>query len=329
MSVLAFDFEKSWIDGFVKHLEWRPKSLEPLSEVKKAQMVAGSSGIDLRWPDKTNDSSVPEQQFKSDTFESWLAELEMIQPKKGGKMALSKVSDEDETHSLFVNFAGDGYAFFTSSHRIPCFVTPENGGSKKITEKKAEEIQPGDWVVFPLAVAGGMIAQVADAIAGDPAAVHRTRARQWRLALEEVGKKGLQVTDICKRASSYGHPLNPATVRIWIREISDQIGPPTKADLEVIGKIARDVGVIFPNILGSLEIIWASIQALRGAHISAGSQMNDVLLRKLPAAVNDLDDTGTRIHLGELGTALLVRVESVGELSELHARNLVNRYLED
>jgi hypothetical protein len=123
--------------------------------------------------------------------------------------------------------------------------------------------------------------------------------------------------------------LNPATVRIWLREISDQIGPATKADLEVIGKITRDVGVPIPNILGSLDVIWAAIQALRGAHIAAGSQLNDVLLRKLPAAVNDLDDTGTRIHLGELGTALLVRVESVGELSELRARNLVNHYLED
>ena len=137
------------------------------------------------------------------------------------------------------------------------------------------------------------------------------------------------MNDICMRASGHGHPLTVSTVRIWLREVSDQIGPKTKADLEVIGKIARDVGVTIPNIIGNLDVIWAAILAIRGAHISAGSQINDVLLRKLPAAVNDLDDTGTRIHLGELGTALLVKVESVGELSELRARNLVNRYLED
>ncbi len=329
MSVLAFDFEKSWIDGFAKQLEWRPKSLEQLPDEAKAQMVADNNPVEWRWPIRAIKPSVPEPEFKTDAFESWFSELEMIQLRKGGKAGVSKVSGENEIHALFVNFAGDGYAYFTSSHRVSCFVPSENDEPNKITEKKAGEIQLGDWVVFPHAVAGGMIAQVADAIAGDPAAVHRNRARQWRLALEEITRKGLPVTDICKRASGHGHPLNPGTVRIWIREVSDQIGPATKSDLEVIGKIARDVGVTIPNILGSLDVIWSAIQALRGAHISAGSQMNDVLLRKLPAAVNDLDDTGTRIYLGELGTALLVRVESVGELSEPRARNLVNRYLED
>jgi hypothetical protein len=329
MSVLAFDFEKSWIDGFAKHLEWRPKSLEQLPDEAKARMVAGNNPVEWCWPIRAIKPSVPEQEFKTDAFENWFSELEILQPRTGAKVGVSRVPGEEEIHALFVSFAGDGYAYFTSSHRIPCFVPAENDELNKISEKMPGAIQPGDWVVFPLAVAGGMIAQVADAITGDPAAVHRIRARQWRLALEEITRKGLSVAEICRRASGHGHPLNPATVRIWLREISDQIGPATKADLEVIGKIARDVGVPIPNILGSLDVIWAAIQALRGAHIAAGSQLNDVLLRKLPAAVNDLDDTGTRIHLGELGTALLVRVESVGELSELRARNLVNRYLED
>lgn len=330
MSILAFDFEKSWIDGFAKHLEWRPKYLEQLTDEAKVRLIAGNGQVEWRWPIRAIKPSVTEQEFKTTAFDSWFSELEIIQPRKGGKAGGARIHGEEQVHALFVSFAGDGYAYFTSSHRVPCFVSAENGEPNKITEKRAGSIQPGDWVVFPLANAGGMIAQVADAISGDPAVVHRSRARQWRLALEEITtRKGLQVTEICKRASAHGRPLNPATVTSWIREISDQIGPATKADLEVIGKIARDVGVTFPNILGSLEIIWASIQALRGAHISAGSQMNDVLLRKLPAAVNDLDETGTRIHLGELGTALLVKVESVGELSELNTRNLVNRYLED
>lgn len=329
MSVLAFDFEKSWIDGFAKHLEWCPKSLVQLSDEAKARMVAGDEPVEWCWPIRAITASVPEQEFKTDDFENWFSELEIIQPRKGAKAGAARVPSEEQIHALFVSFAGDGYAYFSSSHRIPCFVPAGNDGPNRISEKMPGAIQPGDWVVFPLAVAGGMIAQVADVITGDPAAVHRIRARQWRLALEEITRKGLSVAEICRRASGHGHPLNPATVRIWLREISDQIGPATKADLEVIGKIARDVGVPVPNILGSLDVIWAAIQALRGAHIAAGSQLNDVLLRKLPAAVNDLDDTGTRIHLGDLGTALLVRVESVGELSELRARNLVNRYLED
>jgi hypothetical protein len=329
MSVLAFDFEKSWIDGFAKHLEWRPKSLEQLSDEAKAQMVADNIQIEWCWPTRSIKPAVSEQEFKTDAFENWFNELEIIQPRKGKEAGVSRVLGDEEIHALFVSFAGEGYAYFTSSHRVPCFVPSENGEPNKITQKKPGAIQPGDWVVFPLAVTGGMIAQVAYAIAGDPAAIHRNHARQWRLALEEITKKGLSVTEICKRASGHGHPLNTATVRIWIREFSDQIGPATKSDLEVIGKIARDVGVTIPNILGSLDVIWLAIQALRGAHISAGSQMNEVLLRRVPAAVNDLDDTGTRIHLGELGTALLVRVESVGELSELRARNMVNRYLED
>ncbi|WP_461783542.1 DrmE family protein [Prosthecobacter sp.] len=329
MSVLAFDFEKSWIEGFAKVLEWRPKSLELLPDEAKARMVAGNNPVEWRWPIRASKPPVTEQEFKTDAFENWFSELEIIQPRKGDKDGLPRIQGEEEIHALFVSFAGDGYAYLTSSHRVPCFVPASNGEPNKITEKKAGAIQLGDWVVFPLAVAGGMIAQVADAIAGDPAVVHRNRARQWRLALEEITRKGFSATEICKRASSYGHPLNASTVRIWIREVSDQIGPATRSDLEVIGKVARDFGVSIPNILGSLDVIWAAIQALRGAHISAGSQMNDVLLRKLPAAVSDLHDTGTRIDLGDLGTALLVRVEGVGELSELRARNLVNRYLED
>lgn len=329
MSVLAFDFEKSWIEGFAKHLEWRPKSLELLPDEAKARMVAGNNPVEWSWPIRASKPPVAEEEFKTDDFENWFSELQIIQPRKGCKTSVLRAPGEEEIHALFVNFAGDGYAYFTSSHKIPCFVPSENDVPNKIIEKKASAIQLGDWVVFPLAVTGGMIAQVADAIAGDPAAVHRNRARQWRLALEEITRKGLSVTDICRRAHGHGHTLNVSTVRIWLREFSDQIGPATKSDLEIIGKIARDVGVTIPNILGSLDVIWAAILALRGAHISAGSQMNEVLLRKLPAAVNDLDDTGTRIHLGELGTALLVRAESVGELSEPRSRNLVNRYLED
>jgi len=329
MSILAFDFEKSWIDGFAKHLEWRPKAFQQLPDEAKARMVADNNQVEWCWPTRVKIASASEQEFKTDAFENWFTELEIIQPRKGRGTGVSRVLGGEEIHALFVSFAGDGYAYFTSSHGVPCFVPSENSEPNKITEKKTGTIQPGDWVVFPLAGTGGMIAQVADAIAGDPAAIHRNRARQWRLALEEIIKKGLSVTEICKRASGHGHPLNSATVRTWIREISDQIGPATKSDLEVIGKIALDVGVTIPNILGSLEVIWVAIQTLRGAHISAGSQMNEVLLRRLPAAVNDLDETGTRIHLGELGTALLVRVESVGELSEICSRNLVNRYLED
>ena len=329
MSVLAFDFEKSWIEGFAKHLELRPKSLELLPDDAKAQMVAGNMPVEWRWPIRTSKLPVAEQEFKTDAFENWFSELEIIQPRKGGKAGPPRIQGEENIHALFVCFAGDGYAYFTSSHRVPCFVPASNGEPNKIIEKFPGAIQFGDWVVFPLAVTGGMIAQVADVITGDPATVHRNRARQWRLALEEITRRGLSVNDICMRATGHGHPLTVSTVRIWLREVSDQIGPKTKADLEVIGKIARDVGVTIPNIIGNLDVIWAAILAIRGAHISAGSQMNDVLLRKLPAAVNDLDDTGTRIHLGELGTALLVKVESVGELSELRARNLVNRYLED
>lgn len=328
MSILAFDFEKSWIDGFTKHLEWRPKSLEQFPDEAKARMVAGDAPVEWCWPIRAITPPVPEREFKTDAFESWVSELEIIQPRKGAKAGGARVPGEEELHALFVSFAGEGYAYFTSSHRIPCFVRAENDEPNKISEKLPGAIQPGDWAVFPDATSGGMIAQVADAITGDPAVVHRRNARQWRIALERI-KERIPVSDICRRSAIYGRQIHAGTLNTWLNSDNERIGPATKADLETIGKIARDVGVAIPNILGNLDVIWAAIQELRGAHISAGSQMNAVLLRKLPAAVNDLDDTGTRIHLGELGTALLVRVESVGELSELRSRNLVNRYLED
>lgn len=328
MSVLAFDFEKSWIDGFTRHLEWRPKSLDLLPNEVKARMVTGHNPVDWSWPIPASNPPVAEQEVNTEVFDNWFSELEIIQPRKGAKAGVSRIPGEEEIHALFVSFAGDGYAYFTSTHRIPCFVPAENDEPNKISEKMPGAIQPGDWAVFPDASSGGMIAQVADAITGDPALVHRRNARQWRIALERI-KERISVSGICRRSAIYGRQINAGTLNTWLNSDNERIGPATKVDLETIGKIARDVGVPIPNILGNLDVIWAAIQALRGAHISAGSQMNDVLLRKLPAAVHDLDDTGTRIHLGELGTALLVKVETVGELSELRSRNLVNRYLED
>ena len=78
----------------------------------------------------------------------------------------------------------------------------------------------------------------------------------------------------------------------------------------------------------SKEAVWNAIKDLRGAHLSAGMRLRDVLLQKLPQVIGQVEEKGTRVDLGELGSAWIVQVETIAAESEMRERSQVNRLIQ-
>lgn len=116
------------------------------------------------------------------------------------------------------------------------------------------------------------------------------------------------------------------TIRNWFAETS-QIGPGSgnddlSEDLELIG-LVTDYEPLKKQIPKAIE----SIKQLRGAHLSAGMRLRDVLIGRLPEVIGRVEEEGTMVDLGELGSAWIVQVESIAAVTEPRGRGEVNRLL--
>ena len=69
------------------------------------------------------------------------------------------------------------------------------------------------------------------------------------------------------------------------------------------------------------------VKTLRSAHLSAGMRVRDVLIERLPEVVGRVEEEGSLVDLGELGSAWIVQTESVADSAEPRGRGEVNRLM--
>jgi hypothetical protein len=254
----------------------------------------------------------------------WAFEQRLRAARKG--LATVPTDASETILSRYVSFVGKTYAFLTETHGVVVVTELLSGGGRtkqRVPERTVGELKQGDFIVFPESGDRELIQEKADQLIGTDAPTLRKTARLWKEALWATD---LTPAQFLKQARELGRPRHIMTIRHWFAE-SSQIGPGTgneelSEDLELIA-LVTDHQPLKTSIGKAIE----AIKALRSAHLSAGMRLRDVLIQRLPDVIGRIEEEGSVVDLGELGSAWIVQIESVAATNEPRGRGEVNRLL--
>ena len=316
ITLVGYPCERRWLHQSESRFKWRPH-VPNVSTCERASFVAGESGVEVTWPVEPKPVQPPVAPVVDP--EIWNFERQL----RGARIGTAAhPTDATETvPARYVRFAGNYYTFLTESHKMPVVTELVSGRvhpNQKIPERTIAEIKTGDFIVFPESSDRELIQELADRLIGPTAPQVRKRARLWKEALQ-ASRMTPEMFHSAARALSRSPQL--ATVRHWIAD-SSQIGPHEKDDLVLIALVTNDRW-----LEAEIEDVWLDIKKLRGAHLSAGVRLRNVLLQRLPAVMGKVEETGTQVELDELGSAWVVQVDSIAADHEPRGRSEVNRLL--
>jgi hypothetical protein len=324
ITVLAYTFEGRWLNQCKRRLRLRP-NVQTITPVEKSGLVARDKTTPLPWPtDKTTEASPPP--IAASEADIWSFEQRIRSARKGS--AASPSTATETVPARYISFIGDAFAFLTETHKLSVateFVSGQVRQNQKLPEREVADIRQGDFVVFPESGDRELVQELADKLLGFEAADLRKLAHLWKDAL---WSSKMTVGEVFQHAKEFGRSRHIVTIRNWFAD-SSQIGPGNKSidlkpDLELIALVTN-----YEPLEKNLHKVFEAIKRLRGAAISAGFHVRDVLLEKLPGAVGQVEENGTKIDLGELGSAWVVQVDSVAPHTEFRGGNEVNRLLRE
>lgn len=318
VKVLAYPFEQRWLKQFERRLRNRPPAPSVTSSEKIALIVRDGETT-IVWPEdrvaeKTPPAPPAETEADIDEFERCLRSA-----RKG--IAAVPTSASETLSSRYVSFFGDSFAFLTETHKVPVatdFVSRGARPNQQLPERVVDNIKQGDFIVFPESGDRELIQEAADKLLGEAALELRGLAHLWKDALWHCN---VTPEAFLKLANELGRPRHILTIRNWYSKTS-QIGPQTKEDLLLIQLVTENA-----ELENRAEEVWKAIERVRSAHLSAGMRLRDVLLKRLPTVIGQIEENGTEVDLGELGSAWVVQVESMASDNEQRGRGETNRLL--
>ena len=319
ISILAYSFEKKWLGQSQRRLQERPAA-PAVTASQKWNFVNPAKPNPETWiGDDTKEK--PPQASDSTEAGIWHFEQQLRAARKGTAVRPTEASDTVEAR--YVSFVGDCYAFLTESYKLPVATSLVSGGARtnsKLPECTVPDIKLGDFIVFPESGSREFIQIVADKKIGASAPALRKLARRWK---ESLQKSGLTPEQFHQYAKGFNKPRHIATIRSWFANNS-QIGPREKDDLTLIALVTND-----KELDSETDNVRKAIEFLRGAHQSAGSSLRDALLQRLPQVMGQVEENGTKVELGELGSAWIVQIESIAPDNERRGCNEVNQLLRE
>lgn len=319
ITVLAYPFEARWLNQCKRRFQHRPK-VPAVTISEKSEFVFHEKTNKSAWLEDAQETVLPSSTALSDT-EIWNFEQRLRTVRKG--KAASPTEASETITARYVSFVGDFYSFLMESHKLPIATSLVSGSlhtSQKLPERTVLDIKVGDFIVFPESGDREFIQDAADKLVGSSAPQIRMRARKWKDALQ---KSGLTSDQFYQQARSLNHPRHSATIRHWFAD-SSQIGPREKDDLVLIALVTGD-----EEFESEIDGVRQAIERLWGAHQSAGMRLRDVLLQRLPQVIGQVEENGTQVDLGELGSAWIVQVDSIASDNEQRGRNEVNQLLRE
>jgi hypothetical protein len=196
---------------------------------------------------------------------------------------------------------------------------------QRLPERPAADLRSGDFIVFPESGERGLIHQKADQLLGAKAPPLRALAHLWKDALVA---SGMSPDTFATHAMELRRSRHIVTIRNWFAD-TPQIGPglgneDLSEDLELVSLVTG-----YEPLASKLPAVMAAIKDLRSAHLSAGARLRDVLIDRLPQVIERVEEDGTMVDLGDLGSAWIVQVDSISPSTELRGRGDVNRLLWD
>lgn len=318
VTVIGYPCERHWLQQCQPRFKYRiPASV--LTRDEKSTLLADTEQPSLEWP--KDEIQIPTRTAPTDETDVWDFERRL----RVGRIGLAaKPTEATETlPARYVRFSGECYAFLTETHKLPVATDLVSGrahAGQTLPERTLGDIKPGDFIVFPESGGRELIQELADRLVGQTAGQLRSVAHIWKDALHA---SGLTPEEFLQQAKELKRPRHLSTIRNWFADDS-QIGPREKDDLLLIEIVTRD-----KTLEREADAVWSAIEQIRSAHLSAGMRLRDTLRQRLPKVIGQVEENGTKVVLDELGSAWLVRVESIETTPEPRGRAEVDRLLFD
>ncbi len=320
ITLLGYAFERRWLSQCADRLERRPLR-HCIGPAEKSAFMGSPEPADTPWPfaaPAANETPV------AIAHDIWAFEQRLRAARKG--IASAPTQSSETLSSRYVSFVGTTYAFLTESHGVVVvteLLSPGARTKRRLPEKTVADLKQGDFIVFPESGDRELIQEKADQLIGPDAQELRKGARLWKEALRA---SHLTPAQFLKQARELGRPRHIMTIRNWFADTS-QIGPGTgnedlTEDLELVA-LVTDHEPLRTRMQQTID----AIKTLRGAHLSAGVRLRKVLIERLPEAIGRIEEEGSVVDLGELGSAWIVQAESIATTTELRGRGEVNRLL--
>lgn len=314
ISVLAYPFEKIWLSQLQNRLN-RPQQVAFITPDEKIKIVIGDPQAGVEWPTEMKEGPVP----PTTDADIWVFEQKLRSARKG--LATTPTEDPDTVPAYYVSFVGEAYAFLTPTHKVVVateIVSRSRRQSHVLPERLVTDIKQGDFIVFPASGGRELTHETADQLLGSEAVELRERAHRWK---DAIIQSGLTPAEFLAKAKDLGRPRHISTIRNWF-EYESQIGPGEQQDLVLIALVTNS-----RKLESEMDLVWDAIKRLWSAHLSAGSYLRDVLLNELPKVIRKVEENGTEVDLGNLGSAWVVQVESIDRNIESRGSGEVNRLL--
>ena len=313
--VLAYPFEAKWVSRHQARERARDRSNRIEGETRSSIL-----GIEPRLLDslKRHEPEPIANEVRLDLpifkIEDRVARRRVVRPAVAA-------DGEDSREAQLVQFFGACHALLTEWAELPKLnhlIDGTNANEGQLTTVTVSNLAPGDFVLFRISGDKEFIRLIAEDILGAEEYERvRAVAERWRSALRRVGTSP---ADVQRRLAAHGLHRTTATVGGWLGSF-DRIGPGDFRDIEFIAKAAGDA-----ELMSIRKEVEEAISRIRGTHISAGSQLTQLLLGELGGRLNQLDEQPVLLDL-DYGEAWVVQVEMVEEKRQEYPSNLVNRLL--
>ena len=313
--VLAYPFETKWISRYQARERLRER-LNRLEGENRCSILGIEPCFLTALTHHEAEPPVKDARLDLPVFkvEERIAQRRIVRP--------SVATDgEDSREAQLVQFFGRGCALLTEWAELPRLNQLINGTNVtecKLTTVSVAQLSPGDFVLFRASGDKEFIRLIAEDILGTEEYERvRNVAERWRSSLQRLGTSP---TEVQRRLAVFGLTRTPATIGAWLNS-PDRIGPKYSRDIEFIAKAAGD-----GELLSNRNDVEKAISRIRGAHISAGDRLTQLLLGELSGRLNQLDEQPVLLDL-DYGEAWVVQVEMVEEERREYPSNLVNRLL--
>lgn len=313
--LLTYPFETEWVRRHQARERARVRSSRMEIERRSAILGIESRLLDFLEHHKT-DPPTSEGRFEFNLpifrIEESVAQRRVVRPSVA-------VAGEDSREARLVHFVGDCYALLTEWAELPVLNHLINRGTEaRLTTAQATQLSPGDSVLFRESGDKELVRLIAEQRLGaDEYNRVRGIAKRWKIALRRLGTNA---ADIQTRMVAEGLDRTVPTVAAWLNN-RDRIGPRSMQDIVTIARMAGD-----NELLLDIEEVKSAIVRIRGAHIAAGGELTQLILRELGERLQQLDDQPLLVDLN-YGNAWVVQVYTVETARQNYPSDLVNRLL--
>ena len=323
ITVLLYTFEQQWFHSAVRR--WHRQKRPELTMRQKAKILQIQTE-NLLLTQEPEERKLPTADSKSD-FD--VADFELrLHTYRHTLYAQPSTSGEIRKKARFITFSQDTFAYLLPNHKVPVvtdFIAGYADESAEIPSRNASQLRVGDYVIFSEGSDSDLLRDLADkGLTKAGKGEHREIASLWKRALRrfvfehpdysegaliELWDEGLKCTE--------------TTIRRWLND-EHLIGPRNEQDIEIIARVSSD-----RELQKQLDYVRRAIKEVRGAHQQAARFLAQKLIAQLPYLLKQGLSKSHTIEIEDIGQALVICIEYIGEEDIEIPITKVNRLLKD